>query len=611
MSRRKRKAIHITEDKDEDGNDGDTMNVGSAAELDEADDDYTRDTHGFGALSSSSSSSSAAEYLVANRRLPSIDCDADAGVKNWFPHGDVGLESRPDSDDESAIKTELEEKKWLSVYEEHTFRMLERIQTALLDKERNWRQCVYALREKRYSLHTVNHLTRLRSVYVADVDEAKAKAWFDDGEKPTYSNMIEQLLRQSFNTEQEYQAWFKQNPRAGDIHNDKFDSDYDLGVVYALMKRDLIWYTAENGDAFSWNNLTRTWELWGVETVAANVSFVIKQVLRIKLKQYLHDLARMNSQLNKKQKKDTVRITATAAAQAGVDADDEMTLIGSDIQNQTALQTSIDTYNRIVAKVRKQLTRLSCHGASTAVRKASCAFLVNRTIEEQMNRTNKHLLPIQKGMVIDLTTCRTRYRRVTDLFSTEAPVEYIPRSAASDDDRAQCEDYLLQFAGQNGQFVDEQVSVADSQELADWLKVFFGYCLTAETSDRRIYIPIGSGLNGKSVFMEEMMHAILGDEFWKSCHEKVLVEAAKASDSSATPELVKLLYARTIVYGETKENARLNSDRVKKLTDANILSGRDVYKSIINFKLQVTDSRCLSVCVAVCLCRFLPVSLLR
>ncbi|KAK4833131.1 hypothetical protein QYF36_021526 [Acer negundo] len=117
-----------------------------------------------------------------------------------------------------------------------------------------------------------------------------------------------------------------------------------------------------------------------------------------------------------------------------------------------------------------------------------------------------------------------------------------------------------------------------------YLQRIAGYCLTGSTSEHALFFIYGSGGNGKSVFLNMLIH-ILGD-YARSAPMDTFT--ASKFDSHPT-ELAMLRGARLVTASETEEGRAWAEARIKMLTGGDVVSARfmrqDFFEYVPQFKL--------------------------
>jgi putative DNA primase/helicase len=128
-------------------------------------------------------------------------------------------------------------------------------------------------------------------------------------------------------------------------------------------------------------------------------------------------------------------------------------------------------------------------------------------------------------------------------------------------------------------FLREAVPDDDERE---FLIRFSGYCLSGEVSEQVLLFLLGTGANGKTVWIETMKE-ILGD-YADKIQTEMLMQHFR-NTQSASPDLVQLQGRRFIYANETTEGRFLDDARVKDLTGGDTITGRLPYaKAAISFE---------------------------
>jgi putative DNA primase/helicase len=124
-------------------------------------------------------------------------------------------------------------------------------------------------------------------------------------------------------------------------------------------------------------------------------------------------------------------------------------------------------------------------------------------------------------------------------------------------------------------------AVPDGAE-REFLIRFSGYCLSGEVSEQVLLFLLGTGANGKTVWIETMK-AILGD-YADKIQTEMLMQHFR-NTQAASPDLVQLQGRRFIYANETTEGRFLDDARVKDLTGGDTITGRLPYaKAAISFE---------------------------
>jgi putative DNA primase/helicase len=159
-----------------------------------------------------------------------------------------------------------------------------------------------------------------------------------------------------------------------------------------------------------------------------------------------------------------------------------------------------------------------------------------------------------------------------ELLSSEKESLITKRSNASFDTNAQCPRWL--------QFIEE-ITCADP-ELARFLQRALGYSLSGDISEQCFFFLVGSGCNGKSVFLE-VARTLLGDYACIAAAE-TFMSRSYSNSSGPREDLVRLEGQRLVIVTELGENERFNEVFLKQITGGDLLVGRIPHgKSSVEF----------------------------
>ena len=177
------------------------------------------------------------------------------------------------------------------------------------------------------------------------------------------------------------------------------------------------------------------------------------------------------------------------------------------------------------------------------------------------------LLPCLNG-VIDLETGKLHDGNPKDLLVNTIPINYDPNATSAN---------WMPFLREIHQ---------DDEEKAQFVRRYFGYCLTGLTSEQIIACFIGDGANGKGT-MFDVAQYLLGPLAWSISPELILEQKNPRSSSGASADIMSLKGRRLIIASETAKNRRIATDAVKRYTGEDVLIGRGPFdKKETNFKLS-------------------------
>jgi putative DNA primase/helicase len=174
--------------------------------------------------------------------------------------------------------------------------------------------------------------------------------------------------------------------------------------------------------------------------------------------------------------------------------------------------------------------------------------------------TNPWLLNVWNG-TLDLETGLLREHRRDGLITKLAPVNYDPQ--------ASCPlwlKFLCRIMGGN-------------QGLIDYLQRGIGYALTGDTSERALFLLLGSGANGKTTLLETI-RAMLGDYGQQASFDTFLV---RQSDGPRN-DLAALAGARFVAASELREGRQLDEALVKLLTGREAIRCRFLHHEFFEYR---------------------------
>jgi P4 family phage/plasmid primase-like protien len=170
------------------------------------------------------------------------------------------------------------------------------------------------------------------------------------------------------------------------------------------------------------------------------------------------------------------------------------------------------------------------------------------------------LLNVGNGTV-DLRTGELRGHRREDMLTTVAPTTHDPDAPAPT-----WEKFLAR--------------VIPDAETRAFLQRAVGYSLTGETGEECLFLPYGSGRNGKSKFLGALQD-MLGRDYAQQMPAHTLM--LKRSVGGASPELADLKGVRFAATSETSEGGRLDEAMVKQVTGGDLIRARQLNQPYVEF----------------------------
>jgi putative DNA primase/helicase len=172
---------------------------------------------------------------------------------------------------------------------------------------------------------------------------------------------------------------------------------------------------------------------------------------------------------------------------------------------------------------------------------------------------NPWLLNVKNG-TIDLESGKFRAHCQEDMITKIANVEYDPK--------ADCPAWK--------HFVRE---IMDYQsEVIQFLQTVTGWAITGDTSGQSMFILYGSGANGKSTFLNTIMH-LLGDYAIATPTETFM----KRNGDQITNDIARLRGTRFVTTTEAEQGRRLSEPLIKQITGNDKMTARFLYGEFFNF----------------------------
>jgi putative DNA primase/helicase len=191
----------------------------------------------------------------------------------------------------------------------------------------------------------------------------------------------------------------------------------------------------------------------------------------------------------------------------------------------------------------KRLAKLHKDG-SKLERIRACVQLAKGRLPVKMSKLDQdpYAFNVANG-TLDLRTGELRPHQQADFITKLCPINYNPDAPAS----------------RWGQFLAEILPA----DVANWMQYFFGYCLTGDITLQKFPVLLGGGQNGKSVFMDTMLH-VMGDH--AGIAPPKLLAMQDHEYTGHPTEFADLVGKRLIMASETEDGAVLRMQVVKQLT---------------------------------------------
>jgi putative DNA primase/helicase len=160
------------------------------------------------------------------------------------------------------------------------------------------------------------------------------------------------------------------------------------------------------------------------------------------------------------------------------------------------------------------------------------------------------LLNVENG-TLNLRTRELLPHNREDFITKLAPVEYDPL--------AECPRWYEHM----------KKIMADNRELIGFLQNGYGYSLTGNTDERKIFFQWGSGGNGKTT-TNEVIREIMGDYAVRTPTETLFIK----NDGAIPNDVAKLNGARFVFCSEAEEGKKLAESLIKDVTGGDTISAR-------------------------------------
>ncbi len=116
-----------------------------------------------------------------------------------------------------------------------------------------------------------------------------------------------------------------------------------------------------------------------------------------------------------------------------------------------------------------------------------------------------------------------------------------------------------------------------NQDVINYIQKALGYSLTGDVSEELLHFCYGHGKNGKSV-MANVIVKIMGDYVQTANFDLLALK-----ESGATNDVARLAGARMVMANETRENQRLDDQKLKALVSTEKITARFMYAEFFEF----------------------------
>ena len=150
------------------------------------------------------------------------------------------------------------------------------------------------------------------------------------------------------------------------------------------------------------------------------------------------------------------------------------------------------------------------------------------------------------------------------------PLDHITKQVAAEfDTDSACPRWI--------QFLDEVFE--SNAALIEYVTKAVGYSLTADMREQCFFMAVGTGANGKSIFLDTLEHV-----FSTYAHRAPMRLFANTEGEADRFSMADLHGARIVFAAETKANTRMNEHVIKALTGGETLSGERKYAQPFTFR---------------------------
>jgi putative DNA primase/helicase len=170
------------------------------------------------------------------------------------------------------------------------------------------------------------------------------------------------------------------------------------------------------------------------------------------------------------------------------------------------------------------------------------------------------LLNCRNG-TLDLRTGKLREHRREDLLTKLCPVEYHPEATCPIWERV---------LGEIFPATGDAAEASGSVEMIGFMQRSVGYCLTGDVSEQKLWIPWGTGANGKSLVINTIL-TMLGDDYATKASRDLFLSR---KDDKHPTAMAQLFGKRLVACIESAEGSRLDEAMVKELTGGDPITAR-------------------------------------
>ncbi|UQY83669.1 phage/plasmid primase, P4 family [Ralstonia pseudosolanacearum] len=190
--------------------------------------------------------------------------------------------------------------------------------------------------------------------------------------------------------------------------------------------------------------------------------------------------------------------------------------------------------------------------------------------------------------VVDLRTGQLRDDARDEFVTKRSPLEFDPKVKA-----ARWRQFIAEITGaplpveydDAGRVRPETVGRYKARpDLAAYLQRALGYCVTAQTSQHKMFIAVGPGSNGKNVLLD-IVQEVLGDYCRTIPPEALMATRHDADAERPSPTAASLAGARMAISSESRDGQRLDVALVKRHTGGGYMTARAMRENTFRFEI--------------------------
>jgi P4 family phage/plasmid primase-like protien len=225
-------------------------------------------------------------------------------------------------------------------------------------------------------------------------------------------------------------------------------------------------------------------------------------------------------------------------------------------ENEVLRKAELDAKKREAALMVKYVRS---HRGITNVMGFAGPLFMDETFEQRLD-SERHLMGIKGGCVVDLRTGASRRRVAEDMVHNELDVEYTAGAPVPP--------WMYEMV---------EKMMGGETALAVYLQRLLGYGITGEVREEVFPIWTGSGRNGKGL-LTQAMQQLLGS-YYREMNCAIISDSRVCGNIDA--ERAKLLGARLAVFNELKPGEKLKTNEVQLLTGGDGIPAKALYKDPI------------------------------